>query len=528
MCILKIRNNNSVYALFTCFCLMFLLSPFFNIPQGISPVSADDSGAWHMDGAPVIEKSSYKDDACYFGKQLSLSDGSASGTMSWTDVNCVSGSKCSGTYTGSMTWTSPPSFMKPGSKVEFKLAEKTSAQNSCGYKNIGSGGWVSINGTQIVEVRDSLTPTATATYTVVSGSPGSKLAIVVNAKAANLSGKVTYNYTYKGSADSSSPTQIDTASPKTGQAPGPLVESLSAPQGIEPLGFVTSDGSGPIYVSTGPWDVPPSQQKWIAIKGRQPLFDGWIIRTGPGAEAKVQFGTGALTRIRQSSWFEIKPIKVTPTSQSVVYGRLYEGLANFYFDKQKEGSKNFEVETERAIVGIKGTNFVLEANAANTLLKVIEGSVEFTCKQSGQSTTVEAGQKIEATNSGLGQKSSFNTTNEKKSWGDMTISGTTSSSNTQGSSSTTKKPGISLPKCPITAAMATDSSSPRLTIFRNFRDKVLCRSDAGKTLVSFYYGTGTWVVDNILSNDTARFISRQTILEPLSLVLNGSAFIWNK
>jgi hypothetical protein len=109
-----------------------------------------------------------------------------------------------------------------------------------------------------------------------------------------------------------------------------------------------------------------------------------------------------------------------------MYGRLFNGIYHFYMEQHKEDNKKFEVETHRAICGIRGTNFVVEVTDAQTLLKVIEGTVEFTSKQSGQTTTVTSGQMIAATDSGLGPKSTFDAAAEKAKWGPMPPETTTS------------------------------------------------------------------------------------------------------
>ena len=317
-------------------------------------------------------------------------------------------------------------------------------------------------------------------------------------------------------------------------APGPVVKSLPPISG-EPIALIENiEGTGPVYVSNESEDVPPSQRNWVVATPKMPLGKNYSVRTGDGAEVLLRYSTGAVSRTRSGSSFTITERTDAKTSMTSVWTRMYQGISNFYYPKNKEGADKFGVETDRAVTSIKGTNFVLEVSNTQTLLKVIEGVVEFASKQTGKSATVEAGQTMAAADSGLGQKTAFNADAEKANWGAMAISSTESSSttsptDTSGDSSTTKSPSISitLPKCPITAALAVEPTSPKLTIFRNFRDKVLARSDMGKALVNLYYDTGTWVVDNILSNNAGRILTRQVILEPASLALTSSAFIWN-
>jgi hypothetical protein len=326
---------------------------------------------------------------------------------------------------------------------------------------------------------------------------------------------------FGGSAPSTPSVSTPTVVPGS-QAPGPRVDKLPDPEG-EPVGFV-KEVNGTVYVSAGPSELPPSQQKWTVAKVGQKLGDGWSIRTAPGSDAGLLWGTGAFVRTKPSSWFEFKPLTTAQTPQSVAYGRLFEGISNFYIQKNQDAAKKFEVETERAIVGIKGTNFVLEESGSQTLLKVIEGTVDLTSKKSGQTTSVTTGQQIAVTDSGLGSASAFDAAAEQAKWGDMSLPDSNSSDT---SSNPKKQVTISLPKCPITAALAVEPTSPKLTIFRNFRDKVLSKSVAGKWFVDRYYQFGPWIVANLLNSDLSRSVAKVSIVEPFSMALNSSSFIWN-
>lgn len=328
----------------------------------------------------------------------------------------------------------------------------------------------------------------------------------------------------------------ENSSPKAWDSPGPLVDKLPAPPGEEPAGFV-KEFNGTVYVSAGPLELPPSQQKWIKVTGKTMLYEGWTVRTAPGSEAMVLYARGILVRTRENSWFDMHTPVMAQTGVIEMHSRLFKGIYNFYMEKRKQEQKKFEVEVDRANTSIQGTNFVLEETDTQTLIKVIEGTVKFTSKVNGQTANVTAGQMITATDSGLKQISTFDAASEKAKWGpmpppdvDLTNANTSTSTRSNpstGSIPSPKKPGLSLPKCPLIAALEVDPTSPRLTIFRNFRDKVLARSAVGTAFISIYYWAGTWLADNILSSDLIRFLARQVIVEPLSLALNGSAFIWN-
>jgi hypothetical protein len=152
---------------------------------------------WYLDGPATVTRTTPTPDDCnYFGKMLTITPGSAIGVQSWKD--CSGQSKCSGAYTGNVNWTTPPSFMQPGSNVTFTMSEKTTAQNTCGYRNLLSSGGMKIDGALIIEVMEyTQTPSKTYAWTVKPGSPGNKLTILVNVTCASLYGSITYNYTYR-------------------------------------------------------------------------------------------------------------------------------------------------------------------------------------------------------------------------------------------------------------------------------------------------------------------------------------------
>jgi hypothetical protein len=114
--------------------VVFLLLPAvaidplgLNSPVGITtPVSADSGEGWYRVGVPFIKKGDVRADqgGTCSGNTVSISDGSASGSMSCIQPSNTY-SKCDGTWTGTVAWTPPPSFMQPGSKINFTASVKT-------------------------------------------------------------------------------------------------------------------------------------------------------------------------------------------------------------------------------------------------------------------------------------------------------------------------------------------------------------------------------------------------------------------
>jgi hypothetical protein len=161
------------------------------------------ASGWHRNGPTIKTSPLPKDNNCYFGYGIKMSNGGATGTQSWKEAGCTKNKGgCSGTYTGEVTWTVPPAFLKPGSAIPFKVTAKTVAKNTCGSLNIGS--WVAMKsgGPQaFVTVSDAAAPgklmEAKTTWTVPKGQPNQNLIFEVGIQAANLSGRATYTYVYK-------------------------------------------------------------------------------------------------------------------------------------------------------------------------------------------------------------------------------------------------------------------------------------------------------------------------------------------
>ena len=217
-------------------------------------------------------------------------------------------------------------------------------------------------------------------------------------------------------------------SPQTAEdpPPGPLVDDLPAVDFTKSgVMYITKVEGNPIYISADSPSLPPSQRNWVKImpgeystKANNSLFIGehWTVRTPSGSETVMRTNTGALYRQKERSWFETLP----PTRDSLTFleaaGRVIEGAANFYFPRGEAGAKKYEISLNRAIVGIKGTNFVVEVTEESDTVKVIEGTVELTAYDYDETVPLEAGQQATATDDGISEVSIFDVDEEKAGW----------------------------------------------------------------------------------------------------------------
>lgn len=152
-----------------------------------------------------------------------------------------------------------------------------------------------------------------------------------------------------------------------------------------------SDISGSVSLLTR------SQQgdSWVQAKDGDAISEGSKIRTEEN---------GGKFTLAETTTLEIEPdtlIEVVSLTDSGDTLLLHEG--EFSADVMSLPSgETLIVDMSQAVVEIKGTVFTVTETGTESTLSVQEGSVDFTSKVDGKIVTVESGQKIVATSTGLG------------------------------------------------------------------------------------------------------------------------------
>jgi hypothetical protein len=168
---------------------------------------------------------------------------------------------------------------------------------------------------------------------------------------------------------------------------------------------VVSGAEGEVYLSpASEVDLEPAQRTWTALKpgDRVALNRGVMLRTGKAGTLRVDFADTSHLRLGNSTLFVIKTVTTSPTMAVLeMTSRLIDGVMEMYLKKQREESRKFEFEVDRAIVTIKGTEFRLETGDAADVLTVIDGTVQVTAKATGEYVAVAAGQQATIADSGV-------------------------------------------------------------------------------------------------------------------------------
>jgi hypothetical protein len=116
---------------------------------------------------------------------------------------------------------------------------------------------------------------------------------------------------------------------------------------------------------------------WLPVEANMPLESGDRIRTGFNSSAEILIDDGSILKLEDNAKMELTGLYVDSATKKVktrlylAIGRLFSNIA-----QMMNRESRFDVQTPTAIVGIRGTEFVVElADAEETDVGVFEGSV---------------------------------------------------------------------------------------------------------------------------------------------------------
>ncbi|MCL6087683.1 MAG: FecR family protein [Actinobacteria bacterium] len=148
--------------------------------------------------------------------------------------------------------------------------------------------------------------------------------------------------------------------------------------------------------------------EWADYEGVGRIWIGDEIKTADEPLIIEFLEDGSKFMLAPNSWMKI-------TESGV---QLKDGEGSFTITKTKEGIKtlknsflsNFSIST------ITGTSFVIDARNSQTLLKVLEGTVEIYSTSTGINNIISGGELIAASETGLSEKTAFSIDDETAFW----------------------------------------------------------------------------------------------------------------
>ncbi len=106
---------------------------------------------------------------------------------------------------------------------------------------------------------------------------------------------------------------------------------------------------------------------------RTTLKAGDQVRTRARSRAEIRLGDGVLVRLKENTTFKLERIKSKKEALHVSL-RLLKGKILLKVGRLGGGSR-VRVRTPTAVAAVRGTTFVVDAQAAKTEIKVLEGTV---------------------------------------------------------------------------------------------------------------------------------------------------------
>ena len=143
------------------------------------------------------------------------------------------------------------------------------------------------------------------------------------------------------------------------------------------------------------------------------LREGDLVQTGERSRLEILLATGSIVRLGPRSRLELRtaPIETRSFSARLLFGNLWAKV-NKLVARQR-----FEIETQNAVAGVRGTEFrIAAASSGESLLRVYEGTVEMRDHAGTWTHAVTLGKELRTGKSGSAGPKAFDAKHEKSSF----------------------------------------------------------------------------------------------------------------
>jgi hypothetical protein len=114
--------------------------------------------------------------------------------------------------------------------------------------------------------------------------------------------------------------------------------------------------------------------QWAELAVKAPVAEGDRIETGKGAKLELTLADKSVLRLDGATVFTLKTVSVesgTQVSGKIFLGRIWAKVASVL-----GGSSHFDIETQNAVAGVRGTTFRIDAHRdESSLVRVYAGAV---------------------------------------------------------------------------------------------------------------------------------------------------------
>jgi hypothetical protein len=303
------------------------------------------------------------------------------------------------------SWTQPPAELSPGQEITFDVSASWDLNGTTSCTSLTAGVHTFIMaGTTVIKAEvnkivlskePSGSVSNAGSWVVPSGSKeGETLAITANANTGISGGSVSYHYKY----------MCQQPTPEATLTPNPTREPFKCDGEVRDSGARFADLSGEVTIAScyDPENGSLAEMDMV-------IETGSIIRTEGDSIAIISFA--------DNTSFVMKPFTTVyiefPGTQgklSLLAGKIWANV------KYAAETGYFPVIMNQAVVGTKGTTFVVEETGQLSTLKVLEGEMYFRSLVTGESVDVITGQSVGAKSSGLTEIVAFDVEQEAAQW----------------------------------------------------------------------------------------------------------------
>ncbi len=157
----------------------------------------------------------------------------------------------------------------------------------------------------------------------------------------------------------------------------------------------------------------PGETDWQDAKPDMLMPPGTRIKTAMESTCILGFKDMSTFSMKPESEIEIADVSEDASKFKLVLGKLWANI------KKMARDGKMEIATTQAVAGIKGTTLVLETDGKQTVIRVIEGVVEFTSLRDNSTVMIGTGESATVNETGLTAKTNFDITAEKAGWSNI-------------------------------------------------------------------------------------------------------------
>lgn len=154
-----------------------------------------------------------------------------------------------------------------------------------------------------------------------------------------------------------------------------LVYSIVLLAGLAKIGRAEEKQIAVLSASSGEVLLQEAEKTlWQSAEEGTFLFEGDKIQTREDSSAEITFDYESIVELSENSLLEIKNLKIKEDNSEESVLKLEIGRVLAEVEKLPVGSR-FEIHTPTAVVGVRGTQFLLEEKDGESSIAVFEGKV---------------------------------------------------------------------------------------------------------------------------------------------------------